>query len=334
MISFAYPQLIWLLIMPFLAYYMLPIAGKMHGDALQVPFVDDISKINDENKYRFRTLVYGKIKSYWKLLMLSVIWALWVAALCRPQWVGEPRKVHVEARDIMLVVDISPSMQEQDFLYQGKYYSRLAAVKSVVSAFADARIDDQIGLIVFGSRAYQQVPLTYDRQSLKEVLYSLDGGMAGNSTSIGDAIGLALKNLSADATPAKNKVIVLLTDGINNDGRLSFPQAVKMAEQEQIKIYTIGMASDRLVWGGLFGAVSADLDETALKQLAQATKGNYFRATDLQSLYAVYNEINRLEAQAKEGQFVQEQKDLFYYPLTLALILFALLFALSGEKIR
>lgn len=332
MIVFAYPQLVWLLVLPFLAYYMLPIARKMYGDALQVPFVEDISKINNENKYRLRSFIYGKVKSYWKLFILCLIWALWVAALCRPQWVGEPHKIRMESRDIMLVVDISPSMQEQDFFYQGKYYSRLAAVKNVVSAFVDARTDDQIGLIVFGTRAYQQVPLTYDRQSLKEVLYSIEGGMAGNSTSIGDAVGLALKNLSLDDTEPKNKVVILLTDGINNDGKLSFPQAVKMAEQEKIKIYTIGMASDQLVWGGLFGAVSADLDEASLKQLAAATKGNYFRATDLQSLYAVYNEINRLEAQDKEGQFVQEQKDLFYYPIALALALFAFLFAVARRK--
>lgn len=331
MITFAYPQLLWLSVLPFLAYYMMPIAKKMHGDALQVPFVRDISKINEENKFSFRSALYGKVKSYWKLFMLCVIWALWTAALCRPQWVGEPHKVRMESRDIMLVVDISPSMQEQDFLYQGRYYSRLAAVKNVVSAFADARVDDQIGLIVFGSRAYQQVPLTYDRQSLKEVLYAIEGGMAGNSTSIGDAVGLALKNLSADETPVQNKVVVLLTDGINNDGRLNFPQAIKMAEQENIKIYTIGMASDQLVWGGLFGTISADLDEESLKQLAQATKGNYFRATDLQSLYAVYNEINRLETQDKEGQFVQERKDLFYYPIALALLLFVLLFA-AGRR--
>ena len=327
MISFAYPQLCWLLCLPFLAYYILPVAGKMYGDALQVPFVRDISKVNEENKYSLRAAVYGKVKSYWKLFLLCLIWGLWVTALCRPQWVGEPHKVRLESRDIMLVVDISPSMQEQDFLYQGKYYSRLAAVKNVVSAFADARVDDQIGLIVFGSRAYQQVPLTYDRQSLKEVLYAIEGGMAGNSTSIGDAVGLALKNLTADDTPVKNKVVILLTDGINNDGRLTFPQTIKMAEKENIKIYTIGMASEQLVFGGLFGTISADLDEESLKQLADATKGNYFRATDLQSLYAIYNEINRLETQDKEGQFVQEQKDLFYYPIALMLLLFVILFA-------
>lgn len=331
MIRFAYPQLCWLLCLPFLAYYILPVAGKMYGDALQVPFVRDISKVNEENKYSFRAAVYGKVKSYWKLFLLCLIWGLWVTALCRPQWVGEPHKVRLESRDIMLVVDISPSMQEQDFLYQGKYYSRLAAVKNVVSAFADARVDDQIGLIVFGSRAYQQVPLTYDRQSLKEVLYAIEGGMAGNSTSIGDAVGLALKNLTADDTPVKNKVVILLTDGINNDGRLTFPQTIKMAEKENIKIYTIGMASEQLVFGGLFGTISADLDEESLKQLADATKGNYFRATDLQSLYAIYNEINRLETQDKEGQFVQEQKDLFYYPIALMLLLFVILFA-AGRK--
>lgn len=332
MIIFAYPKLFWLLILPFLAYYMLPIAGKMYGDALHVPFVTDILRINKEGKYRRKFYQKSKVQNFIRLLLLSITWALFTVALCRPQWAGEPHKIERESRDIMLVVDISTSMLEQDFAYKGRLYNRLAAVKSVVSDFADARTEDRIGLILFGTRAYQQVPLTYDRQSLKEVLYAVDAGMAGNSTSIGDAVGLALKNLSND-NKAENKVIILLTDGQNNDGSISFPQVIKLAEEENVKIYTIGMANDHIVLGGLFSVpVDSGLDEASLKQLAAATKGNYFRVKNVKSLYDVYNAINRLEVQKNEGNYVQDKKDLFYYPLALAMLCFMGLFLLWRKK--
>jgi len=331
MISLAYPQILWLLLLPLLVQQILPVAGKMYGDALQVPFVTDITRINSGNKYRLRYNA-GKVQKTFKMLFLCLIWAFFVLALCRPQWVGEPHKARHESRDIMLVVDISPSMLEKDFVYQGRLFSRIAAVKSVVSSFADNRTDDRIGLLVFGTRAYQQVPLTYDRQSLKEVLYAIDAGMAGNSTSIGDAVGLALKNLIADETPVKNKIIVLLTDGENNDGQLSFLQATQLAAQEDVKIYTIGMANDYMTLGGLFQfPTNSGLDEEGLKRLAEVTKGNYFRVKDVRSLYAVYDEINRIEAQEKEGNWVQEKRDLFYYPAALGVLLLFLLVVL-GRK--
>ena len=330
----AYPQFLWLLLLPLAIYYVLPKAGRMYGDALRVPFVHDILKINNESKYRRKHYNPQKVASFARVALLALIWGLIVLALCRPQWVGEPHKARHESRDIMLVVDISTSMLERDFVYQNKAYSRLTAVKNVVSSFADERTDDRIGLIVFGTRAYHQVPLTYDRQSLKEVLNSIDAGMAGNSTSIGDAVGLALKYLAKDDNPAKNKVIILLTDGMNNDGSISFPQAIKMAQDEDVKVYTVGVANNtEIVLGGMFVFQSdAGLDEASLKRLAETTQGQYFRVKDFQSLYAVYDQINRLEVQEKEGNFVQETKDLFYYPAALALLLFMMMFAANGRK--
>ena len=330
MISLAYPEMLWLLLLPFVSYYVLPIASKMYGDALKVPFIGDIVHIKEQSKGKryFQTI---RVKVSWLgVFGLALVWGLVTLALSRPQWVGEPLKVHHEGRDIMLVADISTSMNERDFRYQNRYYTRLEAVKSVVSQFVDERPEDRIGLVVFGTRAYMQVPLTYDKQSLKEVLRSVDAGMAGNSTSIGDAVGVALKNLAAEDTDIDNKVIILLTDGENNDGSLSFPQAVKLAEQEKVKIYTIGVGSDsEPFFGGLFNIpVQQGIDEEGLKYLASVTKGRYFRAKDVQSLVKIYDEINRLEAQNREGRFVQETKDLYYYPAGAALLLFLLMFAL------
>lgn len=334
MISFAYPALGWLILLPLAVYYIFPRAGKMYGDALQIPFVSDIAQVKAQTKGKIGVAVARGIAAKSGCFLLLLIWALSVAALCRPQWVGEPHKIHQQSRDIVLVVDISKSMLEQDFAYQGRYYDRLTAVKNVVSHFAEERVDDRLALVVFGTRAYVQVPLTYDRASLQETLFNIDAGMAGNSTSIGDAVGLALKHLAGDETQTENKVIVLLTDGENNDGSISFPQAIKLAAEEKVKFYTIGVVSDtESFFGGLFSLPkNSDLDEASLKQLAAVTKGNYYRAKDVGSLFQIYDDINRLEAQDKEGSFVQETKDLFYYPAALAALLFLMLFGIVRRK--
>ena len=322
--------MLWLLLLPFFAYYVLPIARKMYGDALRIPFIADIIKIKNQSKsHRYFTGSSSKI-SLLGVLGLGVVWCLITLALCRPQLVGEPLKIRMEGRDIMVVADISPSMSERDFRFQKRYYTRLEAVKSVVSQFVDERTEDRIGLVLFGTRAYQQVPLTYDKQSLKEVLYGVDAGMAGNSTSIGDAVAVALKNLALEDTKLDNKLIILLTDGINNDGTMSFLDAVKLAEEEKVKIYTIGVDSgSEPFFGGMRGIqTNSGIDEKALKYLADITQGRYFRATDVDSLLKIYDEINKLEAQEHEGRFVQETKDLYYYPAGLAVLLFLLMFSL------
>lgn len=334
MIVFANSGFAWLFLVPILIYYIFPPAGKMYGNALQVPFVDDIAAIKGDTDSIKRVNSFNTPKSFYKLLFLLILWGLIVAALCRPQWVGEPQKVHHESRDIMLVVDVSKSMLERDFVYRGRHYDRMSAVKQVVADFADARVDDRIGLVVFGTRAYMQVPLTFDKASLKETLFAVDPGMAGDSTSIGDAVGLALKNLAMNDDPAENKVIILLTDGENNDGKLSFPQAIKLAQDENIKFYTIGVGSDTLsLFGGLFSVpANSGLDEKSLQQLAAVTKGNYYRAKDVNALLEIYGEINRLEAQNHEGRYIRQTKDLFYYPAAAAFLLFVLVCYLMRRK--
>lgn len=335
MIKLACPEALWMLLLPILVYYILPAVGKMYGDALQVPFVADIAAIQGDTVSKRHLRASGKRTSIFNWLFLLILWGLVTAALCRPQWVGEPQKVRHESRDIMLVVDVSKSMLERDFVYRGRHYDRMSAVKQVVSEFADARTDDRIGLVVFGTRAYMQVPLTYDKASLKETLFAIDAGMAGDSTSIGDAIGVALKNLALSGDDNKeNKVIILLTDGENNDGSISFPQAIKLAQEEKIKFYTIGVGSDTIsFFGGLFSVpANSGLDEKNLKELADLTQGNYFRAKDVDSLFKIYDEINRLEAQSQEGNFVQQTKELFYYPAALALLLFMLACAWMRSK--
>ena len=315
MIRLAVPEAFWLCFLPLLVYYILPAAQKMYGDALKVPFVTELLQIKS-GSHSFGLMNAGVRSSTIKLWIMSFVWLLAVLALSRPQLVGEPHRVHNESRDILLIVDISNSMNEQDFVYKNRTYDRLSAVKSVVSRFVDERTEDRVGLVLFGTRAYMQVPLTYDKQSLKEVLAETDAGMAGNSTSIGDAVGVALKNIIADGKSA-----------------VSFPQAVELAKQEKIKIYTIGVGSDREVFfGGLFSVpVNSDLDEAGLTQLANETKGRYFRAKDVQSLSNIYDEINKLEPQKQEGRYVEDTRELFYWPAAFSMLLFTILILLTRK---
>ena len=330
---FANPQAAWLLLLPLVVYFMFPAIKKTYGDALKVPFLADIKQIQSVSGkgISFKPAVFSAIK----IFLLALVWVLMVLALCRPQWVGKPIPVKNEGREILLVVDISNSMSEEDFQYKNKMYSRLTAVKNVIDNFIDKRASDRIGLVLFGTQAYLQAPLTYDKQSVKEILWNADAGMAGNSTSIGDAVGVALKNLAESEGKPENKVIILLTDGENNDGSLSLPQAIALAKEEGVKIYTIGAGSDsENFFGGLFSIpVNTGLDEESLQALAEETKGNYFRAKDVNSLFQIYNEIDKLEPMTSEGRYVQEVKELYPYAAAMALILFMIL-ALLAKRIE
>ena len=318
--QFAFPYAFLLILLPFVWRFLWPAAKGLHGDALKIPFIKDLEKISIKSGALWQmgasTEGYHLSKLFW---WLFVIWVLLVIAVARPQWVGEPIRLKNESRDIMLVLDISTSMLEPDFAYNNRRIDRLSAVKKTASDFISKRANDRIGLILFGTRAYLQSPLTFDKKSVEEILWSMDAGMAGDSTSIGDALGLALKTLK-DAPKGDNKVIILLTDGENNDGSLSMPQAVKLASEEGIKTYTIGVGSKNSFLGLFLGAMPG-VDEKGLKALAQATAGQYFRAEDTSTLQQIYNYIDKLEAAPQENRFIRETTELYYIPLLAAIIL-------------
>lgn len=318
--QFAFPYAFLLILLPFIWRFLWPAAKGLHGDALKIPFIKDLEKISIKSGALWQmgasTEGYHLSKLFW---WLFVIWVLLVIAVARPQWVGEPIRLKNESRDIMLVLDISTSMLAQDFTYGSRRIDRLSAVKKTASDFISKRANDRIGLILFGTRAYLQSPLTFDKKSVEEILWSMDAGMAGDSTSIGDALGLALKTLK-DAPKGDNKVIILLTDGENNDGSLSMPQAVKLAAEEGIKTYTIGVGSKNSFLGLFLGAAPG-VDEKGLKALAQATAGQYFRAEDTSTLQQIYNYIDKLEAAPQENRFIRETTELYYIPLLAAIIL-------------
>ena len=324
MIVFLYPFMALLLVLPLMIRYLLPAVHGIYGDALKVPFIKDFEKIESRQEKIGRFLSSSAGGNRYGFPVLFLLWCLLVLAAMRPVQIGKPIRLNTESRDILMVLDISNSMLETDFSYQGRRLDRLTAVKAVASDFIKKRPADRVGLILFGTRAYLQVPLTFDKSSLEEVLMSMDAGMAGNSTSIGDALGLALKSLQQEEKTAgeQNKIIILLTDGESNDGSLSLPQAIELADKENVKVYTIGVGGGNFsLANAFFGIKNSPLDEENLKILAQKTRGQYFRADDLNGLIKVYQAIDHLEPEKREQNFIYPRRELYYWPLLTAFVL-------------
>ncbi len=320
---FAHPEMLWLLALPFMFRWLMPKTGKNQDAALRIPFLRDIEIISAENaknnSFNFKKNAFFTPAFFFLLL----VWGLLSVAAARPQHIGEAQKLPGLSRDILLVADISNSMLEPDFTYQGRRIDRLTAVKKTASDFIKKRADDRIGLILFGTRAYLQSPITFDKKSVEEILWNTDAGMAGNSTSIGDALGLALKTLRS-VPDKENKVIILMTDGENNDGSISIAQVIRLAKEEKVKIYTIGVGSDVSSAMSIFGiniGRASGLDEQSLSEIAEATKGTYFRAKDTGALEQIYAEIDRLEAARSDEQYIRETTELFWLPLIGAVLL-------------
>lgn len=316
MITIAYPYMLLLLFLPFVFYFVLPAIKGLHGEALKVPFIADLKRISivSGSLWNVSIPTTSLSKRFW---LVYFIWFLLTLAAIRPQLIGTPIRLQNESRDIMLVLDISTSMLEPDFLYNNRRITRLDAVKKVVSEFADKRANDRIGLILFGTRAYLQAPLTFDKAGVKNILWSMQAGMAGDSTSIGDALALALKTLRKKPK-SEEKIIILLTDGENNDGSLSLGQAIKLAADEGIKTYTIGVGSPN-VFFRMLSLASSGVDEQGLNLLAQITKGQYFRAEKTEDLQKIYNLIDKLETSVEDERYIQETTELYYVPLLAAL---------------
>lgn len=331
MISFYYPEALLLVFLPFLVFFLLPPIKSSMFEALKVPFIDDLEKIKNKSNQSAIFNIKEKLKVSLKFLYLFAVWFALVVGVAKPQYLGEPHRLKNQNRDIMLVIDISPSMLE-GILVNNTRTDRLTAVKHVVGEFIEKRKNDRIGLILFGTRAYLQAPLTYDKNAIKNILQNTDAGMAGTSTSIGDALGIALKNLK-EYQNNSNKVIILLSDGVSNDGYLSMSKAIDLAEKEKIKVYTIGIQGGNTLISSLFGRQNSNIDEKGLTELSKKTNAKYFKATDFSSLEQIYKEIDKLEPQSEVENIVQETANLFYIPLLVALILSSLLvFLLKGDR--
>ncbi len=284
--------------------------------ALRVPFynqVGDFTVSNAGNSQR-------QIK--WPLILT---WILCICATARPVWYDSAQSMSQNARNIVLALDTSGSMQEEDFDVNGKPVNRLDLVKTVVDDFVQKRTGDEISLVVFGSEAYTYTPLTYDLKTVQSLLKEVNIGMAGEMTAIGDALATGIANVAK--LPADSRIVILLSDGKTNAGAVQVPEAIKMAQRTGVKVYTVGIASKPRTVRDFFGFEqvidpAADLDEKTLNQIAQATGGNYFRATTTGELKEIYDTIDSLEKSEHDGQIYRPRKELFYLPLIGAMICF------------
>ncbi|KTD03928.1 vWA domain-containing protein [Legionella feeleii] len=315
MFELAEPRILLFLPLPFLIWFLIPRATLQLPAALKVPFYHAMLTIVSNQKRTFA----GQAQ----LGLFLLIWSLLLLAAAGPRWVGEPKPLAREGRNIMLVLDLSGSMALDDMIWRGRPATRLAIVKRTAEQFVRERIGDRIGLILFGSRAYLQTPLTYDRHTVLLRLEDASVGLAGQTTSIGDALGLAVKRLQN--VPSKGRMIILLTDGANNSGVLAPSKAAELAKLDEIKVYTIGLGAegDPRAFNGAFFNMNAspDLDEKTLQEIAKVTGGRYFRATDVQSLQTIYKTINQLETVTQEDATIRPQHDYYSWPLALALFL-------------
>ncbi|MEY3190034.1 MAG: hypothetical protein RIS10_151 [Pseudomonadota bacterium] len=312
MIHFEWPWLLTALPLPLLVRWLIPANTPLEQSALKVPFLDDFSDA--------KTPLISKHQQ-WPLLLATIAWFLLVIACTRPQWLGEPIEQAVSGRDLMLAVDLSGSMEEQDFIINKNPVDRLTAIKWVASDFINRRIGDRIGLILFGTQAYLQTPLTFDRKTVLTLLNESAIGLAGENTAIGDAIGLAVKRLKNQ--PANSRVLILLTDGANTAGEVSPLKAAELAAANQLKIYTIGVGADEMIVRSFFGNrkvnPSQDLDENTLVKVAESTGGRYFRARNSEELNNIYMLLDKLEPVEKDKQYFRPRSELYFWPLSLAL---------------
>ena len=254
-------------------------------------------------------------------MLFYIALALMIVALARPQWGTRQMQVSDSGINIILAVDLSESMAALDFKYQGKIINRLEAIKNVVQEFIGNRNGDRIGMVVFGSQAYTQLPLTRDYNTIATMLERLKIGAAGRATAIGDAMGISLKRL--EDIESRSNIIILLTDGRSNSGEFEPLAAAAIAKEKGVKVYTIGVGSKGrapfLVNDAIFGQryvyQRVDMDEQTLQAIADETGGLYFRAENMEGLKKIYATIDEMEKTEVKTKTFAEYNDLYGYLL-------------------
>lgn len=305
--EFAWPWVFVLLPLPWLAWRLLKPASP--GQALRLP--------HGSLSWNASQHVSASSAASW---LLALGWLSLLVAAARPQLLGPPQAQTHSGRAMMLAVDLSGSMQTPDMVLGGQQLSRFGAVEAIAGDFISRRSGDELGLVLFGTRAFLVTPLTYDLNAVRVQLRSATVGLPGTETAIGDAIAVAVKRLSA--LPEQARVLILLTDGVNNSGSISPQDAARAAKAAGVRIYTIGIGATRMVVPGLFGDSvvnpSADLDADMLTYIAHETGGQFYRATDGNQLANAYRAIDALEPMPQHGPSFRLHHELFRVPLAIA----------------
>jgi Ca-activated chloride channel homolog len=306
MIEFAWPWMFVLLPLPFLVWWLCP-PYRRRERALRVPFFHLFAAALGETPTEGAAVMRRRLP---QAVVAVLVWGLLVTALARPQWLGPPVTRTLSARDLMLAVDISGSMDQADFKApDGTMLRRLDGVKRVVDDFIAHRQGDRIGLILFGTRAYVQAPFTQDLAAVRGLLNQAEVAMAGQQTAIGDAIGLTIK--AFEASQAEQRTLILLTDGNDTASRIPPAKAAEVARRNGVTIDTIGIGDPAAQ-----GENRVDLD--TLRQIADETGGHMYDARDMSRLGEVYAEIDRLTPVKLQTQSYRPKLDLFQWPLGLA----------------
>ena len=296
------------ILIPFIIYLFF---RKEKSKGIKVPSVQGIKKYSlNSKKY-----LIGKY-----FILISCI--LMVIGLARPQRISD-KKIKKDGIDIVVALDLSKSMLQEDF-----NPNRLENSKELLSKFISQRVNDRVGLVIFGGDAYTKIPLTFDNSMLREVVEKIkvDDITSNNRTAIGMGVGVAINRLKE--SESKSKVIILMTDGENNYGELSPIDATKLAKELGIKIYTIGIGAYERNVPSFFGVMrkvkNNELDENLLTKMAEETNGKYFRASDEKSFEEIFSEINKLEKTEIEKQdFVQKEE--LYMSFVKASLIFLLI---------
>jgi Ca-activated chloride channel family protein len=300
--TFAWPWLLALIIAP-LTLVKFKLQYNDNQTAIDHPYLASIAtRPHEQKKASYLSA---------RTILIFLTWTLLIIAVARPQWLGEPTQQQSIGRSVMLSVDISGSMGEKDMIWNNRRIARYQAVQAVVGDFALQRRGDFLGLVVFGSFADIQAPLTPDVDAVKDILVDLLPGMAGDSTAIGDGLALAVQRLRDIDT--EQKVIVLLSDGENLAGSVTPLEAAEIAKQSNIRVHTIGFGGQGSVFFG------DTVDSETLSEIAQSTGGQFFRATSTNELESVFSAIEALEPTESEQQEQRIVSELFFWPLALAM---------------
>jgi Ca-activated chloride channel family protein len=315
--GFAWPWLLLAVPLPWLVHTLLP-ARRSQLAALRVPWGERLRKVASGG------VLQASPRGFPWLAMLA--WCLLCVAAARPQQLGPPIAPPQVGRDMMLAVDLSASMGEEDMELGGRLVDRLTAAKAVLADFLDRRVGDRIGLVVFGDRAFALTPLTLDRDSVRQQLDASVVGLAGRATALGDAIALSTKRLQQQRT--EQRVLIVLTDGVNTAGVLEPAKAAQIARDAGVRIHAIAFGGEGGGALSLFGlrlpTGGDEVDEAGLQKIAQLTGGRFFRARDTEALTGIYAEIDTLEPVQRQGQVVRPKIERYPWPLGLALAVGAL----------
>lgn len=304
-----HPWMLALLPLPLVIYWLLP-AYKEEQDSLRLTFFDYFTS-SLGLKPQHQAVI---LRTNWlEKIVYPLSWVLVVLALARPQFIEPPIQKIEPGRDLMLALDISQSMETPDFhTADGKRMRRVDAVKQVVADFIRRRQHDRIGLIVFGQAAYPVTPFTLDHDACLQMLSQIDAGMAGPQTMIGDAIGLAIKQFNA--SDAKQRALILLTDGNDTGSRMPPRRAAEIAKENNITIHVVGLGDPH--------ATGEDkVDYAALNQIAKATGGQVFRGENRVELEKAYDVLDKITPQNFKTLSYQPRRELYMYPLGIALLL-------------